>query len=122
MYYKRRLISIYKTVFYFERTLVQLSTLLLSQHHYVHLVLSYKHRLYLNLFLKRPSPLPLSIAYSVQLVVEPSLSCLDADCPLPQYLGLYHIGLAFISPYTILTIFSAFATIHAHILLSNITL
>nr|DAU66567.1 MAG TPA: hypothetical protein [Caudoviricetes sp.] len=60
----------------------------------MHLVLSYKHRLYLNLFLKRPSPLPLSNAYSVLpigIVVEPSLTGLAADCPLSQYLGLYHI-------------------------------
>nr|DAS88375.1 MAG TPA: hypothetical protein [Bacteriophage sp.] len=49
MYYKKGLISIYKTIFYFERMLVQVRTLLLTQRHYTHLVLSYKHRLYLNL-------------------------------------------------------------------------
>nr|DAU28718.1 MAG TPA: hypothetical protein [Bacteriophage sp.] len=71
---------------FFERTLVQLSTLPLSQHHYVHLVLSYKHRLYLIHIafcdLGETTSIRLNVLPSRGIVVEPSLSCLDADYPL----------------------------------------
>ena len=106
--------------------LVQLESLLLAS---VTTRILYFHTStdYILIFLsERPSPLPLSIAYSVLpsrgIVVEPFLSDLDADCPLLSVLRTISHGIAFISPYTIQLIFSAFATIHAHIILTDITL
>ena len=82
---------------FFKRMIVHIRTLLLMQRLYPHLILSYKHRLYLIHILfsrTQATPLPLSIAYSVRpsrgLVVEPSRTnvlSLDADCPLLKYLG-----------------------------------
>nr|DAQ89986.1 MAG TPA: hypothetical protein [Caudoviricetes sp.] len=50
MYYKRSLISIYKTIKLSMRVVRSTRVATSSQRHYTHLVLSYKHRLYLNLY------------------------------------------------------------------------